>query len=301
MKNQCRFYMPWYWPFWFFVGLLYLSSFLPYRCLLALGALLGRLIKVCATTSKRTAAINLSLCFPQKSPDDRARLLTNSFKNIGIAIFEIVLSLWGSDQQLKKMTTVHNQHFSDEAIAKGKGVLLVGAHFTTLEIAGRAGTEFGDFSVVYRPHKIAFLNFLLEKLMRQHYTRTIARHDIRGVIRALKNKGIVWYSADVNAKRRNSVFAPFFGVQAATVKAVSRYARLGNAVVIPIKHYRRDDGTGYDITLLPPLKDFPCGDDVADATRINQIIEAMVREKPAQYLWQYKRFKTRPAGMEKLY
>jgi KDO2-lipid IV(A) lauroyltransferase len=93
-----------------------------------------------------------------------------------------------------------------------------------------------------------------------------------------------------------SVFVPFFGVQAATITAASRFAAANNSVVIFYSHNRNPDNSGYHFEFSPPLENYPSGDDVADASRINQLIEQAIRRYPEQYLWMHKRFKTQQAG-----
>ena len=97
------------------------------------------------------------------------------------------------------------------------------------------------------------------------------------------------------------MFAPFFGVPAYTGTGVARLARLSGASVVPGFPYRRKDGTGYDLVVGPPLDRFPSHDLTQDAARVNEIIEQAICLHPDQYLWQYKRFKTRQPGAGKLY
>ncbi len=97
------------------------------------------------------------------------------------------------------------------------------------------------------------------------------------------------------------MFVPFCGVPAYTTTALARLARLSGANVVPVFPYRRKDGTGYDLILDPSLEEFPSDDMIQDATRVNQLIEQAVRRCPEQYLWQYKRFKTRPSGERRVY
>jgi KDO2-lipid IV(A) lauroyltransferase len=152
---------------------------------------------------------------------------------------------------------------------------------------------------MYRPHKLRILNFFVERNMKKHYENAIPRYNMLRMVKTLKNKRAVWYSTDVNAGRKHSVFAPFFGVQAATTKAPVRLTKLTGCKVLTLKHFRRKDGKGYVAEVSDPLDNFPSGDAQADAARINAITEAAIRECPEQYLWQYKRFKTRPNKSDK--
>ena len=106
----------------------------------------------------------------------------------------------------------------------------------------------------------------------------------------------MWYAPDQDYGRAHSVFAPFFGIRAASVTATARLARLSDACVVPFFPRRLPAGAGYRLTLQPALSDFPTDDPVADGCRINGLIEAQVCEAPEQYLWVHRRFKTRPEG-----
>ena len=121
------------------------------------------------------------------------------------------------------------------------------------------------------------------------------KEELRATVKYLKRGGTVWYAPDQDMRGKDSVFVPFFGIQASTITATHHLARLSGAAVIPFFH-KRLDGGGYALRLEAPLDDFPTDDAVADTARVNTCIERMVREAPSQYLWVHKRFKTRPPG-----
>jgi len=118
---------------------------------------------------------------------------------------------------------------------------------------------------------------------------------------ALQKNEPVWYAYDVDAGKKRSVFAPFFGIQTASLTALSRLARLTGAAIVPIQFFRREDNSGYEIILSPALDFFPSQNWIDDAARLNACLEAAIRRKPEQYIWQYKRFKTRPEGEKRFY
>jgi KDO2-lipid IV(A) lauroyltransferase len=154
---------------------------------------------------------------------------------------------------------------------------------------------------MYKPHH----NPLFESVMRsgreRHLEGAIARKDIRAMIRTLKNNKACWYALDQDFGYVNAVFAPFMGIPAATLVATSRIAKLTGCAVVPFFCQRLKDGSGYQLKLLPELENFPSGDDLADATRTNALIEAQVRQAPDQYLWVHRRFKNRPNRDEYIY
>jgi len=115
-------------------------------------------------------------------------------------------------------------------------------------------------------------------------------------LRRIKAGNNVWYSPDQDFGRDVSVFAPFFGINAATIKLTAKIARMTGAPVMPLIFHRNPDNRTYTLEYLPALEHFPSGDEVADAAQVNAVIEAAIRRHPEQYLWLHRRFKTRPQG-----
>jgi KDO2-lipid IV(A) lauroyltransferase len=149
-------------------------------------------------------------------------------------------------------------------------------------------------------------NPVVERVMRErrlrHFGEPIRRDDVRAMVRALKRNEAVWYASDQNYKsKKNRVFAPFFGIAAATNTATSRLAQATGAAVVPFFTRRLPDGSGYVQRVDPPLADFPSGDLTTDAARLNALIEGWVKEAPEQYLWSHRRFKKRPKGGARFY
>jgi KDO2-lipid IV(A) lauroyltransferase len=136
----------------------------------------------------------------------------------------------------------------------------------------------------------------MTKARNRIFGRAIDRHDLRGVVRRIKAGNNVWYSPDQDFGRNASVFAPFFGINAATIKLTAKIARMTGAPVMPLIFHRNPDDRTYTLEYLPALQHFPSGDEVADATQVNAVIEAAIRRHPEQYLWLHRRFKTRPRG-----
>jgi len=127
------------------------------------------------------------------------------------------------------------------------------------------------------------------------------KDDIRGTVKYLRGGGTLWYAPDQDMRSKDTVFAPFFNVPAATITATHHLARMSGALVIPFFHRRLPDGEGYALRLGAPLDGFPGTDVETDTARVNACIEQMVREAPEQYLWVHKRFKTRPPGAPAIY
>ena len=187
------------------------------------------------------------------------------------------------------------------AQAQGKGVLVIGIHFSTLDLGGALHSLFFPADVVYRPHNNPLFERFMTRARSRIFGQAIDRHDLRGAVRRIKAGHTVWYSPDQDFGRDVSVFAPLFGQQAATIRLTAKLARMTGAPVVPMMFHRNPDNATYTIESLPALENFPSDDEVADATKVNQFIEQAIRKHPEQYLWLHRRFKTRPEGDSGVY
>ncbi|WP_303902559.1 LpxL/LpxP family Kdo(2)-lipid IV(A) lauroyl/palmitoleoyl acyltransferase [Thiohalomonas denitrificans] len=299
--HPIRFLSPRHWPMWLALGFLRTCVALPYRWQVKLGAGLGALLYRLLPSRRRIARTNLELAFPELDGAERERLVQRVFRSGGISIFESGLSWWGDRKRLEPLGHMEGLEHLEAAMARGNGVILLSAHITCLEIGGRLLSFHQPFQVMYKRQRNPLFEAVLKRSRERHYRRAIQRHDVRGMIRGLKEHRACWYAPDQDFGRKNAVFVPFFGVPTATVTATSRFAAITGAAVVPFFPFRREDGSGYDLTLLPALDDFPSGDDQADTARISQLIEQQVRKAPDQYLWLHRRFRTMPEGEKRVY
>ncbi len=292
---------PRYWGTWAAFGLLRLAVLLPYPWQLALGRVVGRLLFHVLGRRRRIAERNLALCFPEQAPDARDRLLRAHFASVGTALFEVALAWWACDHRVAALGRVEGLEHLDRALAAGRGVILLSAHFTMLELGARLLRLHRAFRPMYRPSRNPVSDWVMLRSRERHVEQAIDRRDVRATLRALRQNQPVWYAPDQDYGREHSVFVPFFGVPAATITATARLAGISGAAVVPFFQHRLPSGQGYLVTLEPALEGFPSGDAVADAARVNRIIEDRVRAHPEQYLWTHRRFKTRPPGEPRWY
>jgi len=274
---------------------------LPYAWLVKMGKALGRFIMRRAKKVRKITETNLRLCFPSLSDKEHSAFLLETFESIGLCIIETALAWWAPVKKIEPLIEYRGIEHLHNALAKENGLLVIGPHIACLEIVGRLCTLQLPFSVVYRKQRNAFLESITKRSLEKHYTHAIRRENLRLILRCLKNNEIVWYTPDVDPGKSNSVFAPFFGIPAASLTATSRFAKLTNAAVIPVHFARNADASGYTVTFNPPLENFPGENVEKDTHRINQIMETIIRKNPEQYIWQYKRFKTRPEGEPDFY
>ncbi len=295
---------PRYWLTWVGFGIWWLLALLPYRVQMALGRGLGRLLWHLAKSRRRTALRNLELCFPEKPEQERVTLARRNFESTALAFFETGMAWFWPRRRLEQLYTVEGLEHLQQAADEGEGVVLLAMHFTHLDLGAKLLCLSHSIDGLYRPHNNALYDFM-QRRGRERFSGegvAIAREDMRQMVRHLRRGRAVWYAPDQDyGARRPHVFVPFFGVPAATITATMQLMRMGRARLIPFTHYRREDGSGYDVKVYPPLASVPTGDDEADAATINAFVEARVRECPEQYMWVHRRFKTRPEGEKSLY
>lgn len=290
-----------YWPTWMAIAVLWCLSRLPFTWQLAIGRFIGRTFQQFAGRRRAIAAVNLSLCFPELSAGERDRILAEQFISMGIGVLEMAMSWWAPARRLKKLARVEGLQHLQDALDRDKGVILLSAHFTTLEIGGRLLALHAPFHVMYREHKNAAFDRVMKSARIRHFGKAIPRGDLRGMLRSLQHNMPVWYAPDQDYGREQSIFVPFFGIPAASITATSRLARLSGAAVVPFFQTRLPGARGYRLTLYPPLDSFPGASVEEDTQRVNDIIEARIREQPGQYLWAHRRFKNRPEGEAQVY
>ncbi|ADH85296.1 LpxL/LpxP family Kdo(2)-lipid IV(A) lauroyl/palmitoleoyl acyltransferase [Desulfurivibrio alkaliphilus] len=289
------------WLSWLGMGLFWLLIQLPTRWLQRLGRGLGLVLYTLLPGRRQIARTNLQLCFPELTDREREHLVRENFASSAMAIFEALLGWWGSDRRIAALYTVEGEENLAAARADGSGVILLGGHYTTLEISGRLfGPHVQGIYPIYKPAKNPVVERLMVQARKRYFDDLLPNTDLRGVVRQLRRGNATWYAPDQDFGRRDTVFAPFMGVPAASLVATARLAKLGRAKVLPFYSQRLPDGR-YLVRIEPALENFPSGDDVADATTVNQVIEKQVRRAPEQYLWIHQRFKTRPPGEPDLY
>lgn len=296
-----RFLAPRYWPTWLGLGVLRVLALLPFAWQIRIGTAMGRMALRFSPHRRHVTRVNLELCFPALDAAQRQAMLIKHFESLGIGMLETALSWWSAPGRLRPLTRIDGLEHLHAALANGKGVILLSAHFTTLEIGGRLLAQHAPFHVMYREHKNALFEAVMKRAREEHFEKAIERNDIRGMLRSLKNNRAVWYAPDQNYRGEHTVFVPFFGVPAATITATSRLSRMSGAAVVPFFQHRLPGAQGYALTLLPALTEFPSDDLEADTLRINQLIESQVLKAPEQYLWVHRRFKTRPTGERDVY
>ena len=294
-----NFIHPKYFLTWILILLMRVGVFVPFRLQVFFGKIIGKLIYPVMTELRKTAYSNISNCFPDKKHPQVTLLVKQHFEAIGISLFETANAYFASDKKIKKMLIIVNEQHFTEALKKEGGIILLCSHFMPLMLGSRALLIKHTIANIYRPQN----NKLFDKVMVKGYLKNgavmIKSTDTRSIIKAINNSLPIWYAPDQDLGRNNSVFAPLFGIQTATASATSRLAKNNNTRVIPYSFVRTKHG--YEMSFDKPLKNYPSGDAIKDASETNQILEKQILKNPEQYLWIHRRFKTRPEGEENFY
>jgi KDO2-lipid IV(A) lauroyltransferase len=287
-------FAPRHWPVWLGVGACMVLARLPWGLQRRLGAGVGWLALRLLPDRREAARTNLALCLPHLDEAAREALLRANFRDLGIGLFEFARAWWGDAAPMRATASIEGLDTLQRLQAEGRGVLLVSGHFMTLEMCGRLLCDHVPLAGMYRKHRSPVMEWAVLRGRLRYACAMFANSDTRAAIRHLKRGGVLWYAPDQDMRGKDTVFAPFFGIPAATITATHQFSRMTGCAVVPFFH-RRESGR-YVLRVGEPLAPFPTDDAVADTAAVNAAIEAMVREAPSQYLWLHRRFKRQPDG-----
>ncbi|HUO79535.1 MAG TPA: lysophospholipid acyltransferase family protein [Steroidobacteraceae bacterium] len=289
-----RFWSPRWWPVWIALGIVRALAALPWALQATLARALGRVAWYVARRDRRTTLINLRLAYPGLTERERRAIARRHFHSLVYSLFETGLVWFDRRGRLERLTRLEGREHLDAALAAGRGVLLVGAHFTTNEIAAAALPQTGhQFDIMYKRSGNELLNQLALRGRLSRRGRMIPNDKFAELLKVLKRGGCVLYAPDQRFDGQGSIVVPLFGVPALSNPGTTFIARATRCAVLPFFPLRLADGSGYVMSIGAPLADFPSGDGARDVARYHALIEAAVAKAPEQYLWSYKRFRPR--------
>ncbi|MFJ2973353.1 Kdo(2)-lipid IV(A) acyltransferase [Kluyvera sp. NPDC087067] len=293
---------PRYWPYWLGVGLLWLIVQLPYPVLYRMGNSLGRLALRLMKRRAQIAYRNLELCFPEKTDEERHQMVVKNFESVGMGVIETGMAWFWPTRRINRWMDASGLEHIRTVQDSGRGVLLIGIHFLTLEMGARMFGIHNPGIGVYRPNDNPVIDLMQTWGRMRSNKDMIDRKDLKGMVRALKNGEIIWYAPDHDYGPRASVFAPLFAVKdAATTSGTWMLAKMSKACVVPFVPRRKPDGKGYELIILPPECNPPLDDAETTAKWMNKVVEQCIMMAPEQYMWLHRRFKTRPEGVPSRY
>jgi Kdo2-lipid IVA lauroyltransferase/acyltransferase len=288
------FWRPRYWPTWALLGFMHVAAKLPKSWQLALGRCLGRVLRLVKKRQESVARRNIELCFRELGPAAQRELLDRHFEAVGMSFIEMAIGWFTPIDRLLERVSIHGREHLEQALAGGRGTLLVGGHFTALEV-GFAVLEAltPRASCMYRPQRHAMMDVMIRRGRYRFAKHQISRDNVRALVRTLRDGYAVGYLPDQTYLGNQSELIPFFGEPAVTNTATSKLVAISGCTMLPY-FFRRLPNGDYRVDIGPPLADFPSGSSRRDAERLFGLLEDYIRLAPEQYLWLYKKFKGRP-------
>ncbi|MGA8516517.1 MAG: lipid A biosynthesis acyltransferase [Burkholderiaceae bacterium] len=275
-------------------------AWLPLRWTRTLGWLFGWALYLLVAPRRRIVRSNLLLCFPELETSTRQGLEAKIFINFAQAWLDRGW-LWHARREtvakrLKLTGAVHEFDGSSP-------IVIFAPHFMGMDAGGIALMLNlpRQYTSIYTDQSNQVVDaWMLRGRQRFGVMRMFNRSDgVREIANSLKQGQPLYLLPDMDFGDKGAEFVPFFGVTAATVPSLSRFARLGGAKVVPV--ITRLTQTGYEVQVMPAWQNFPTADMRADTLRMNQELEGYIRSMPDQYYWVHKRFKTRPPNEPSVY
>ena len=293
---------PKYWGIWLLIGIAKIFvNILPYKALMRLAIGVGFLTKPLMKKRNQIAKINLEIAFPEKSEQEIQKLVNESYKSACMAGFESLIAWFMSDKNFNKINIDDSElaTFLESHKDTSTPTICLGFHFHTLEIAGRySGQNYAPLTLVYQKNSNPLMEYIITSSRKRYIKECFQRKKIIPIVKSLKKNISLWYAPDQDFKE-HIVFAPFFSKLCSTLTVTPWLAEKTNATVIPTYYIRKPDLSGYKLISGKPLKF--SGNAYKDAVTTNRFLEEAIKKHPEQYLWQHRRYKTRPKGEAKIY
>lgn len=295
---------PKYWPTRIGLRVLNLIALLPYDLNYQFGKMIGLLLYYFNKPMRRVSEINIQHCLKNKSPLEQKNIAKTSFMHLGCSFTDAVVLAFMRQTPLfdNMLHDIRGLAQLEKALQEGHGVLLLFPHLINMYMVGYLLLKKTKlpFSIMYHsPSNPVLKQFFHQRLC--HYCEHVfTRKDIKPLIHYLREGKLVWYAPDLDPGRKQAVFVPFLGLEAATHTATARIAKATSAKIFFIGFHRQADKT-FEVEFHPLQADFPTDNKEKDAIIINRTMEKIILKYPEQYLWQYRRFETVKEGKSSIY
>ncbi|ENM3882660.1 lauroyl-Kdo(2)-lipid IV(A) myristoyltransferase [Vibrio cholerae] len=300
---QRRFLHPRYWGTWLAVFLACLISFFPTAVKRTIARGLTKLAIQVKNKANTRARVNLTMCFPDKSQQEREEMLFNMYVTSIMFLMGFASASLRSKQWLESHTTVRGLEHVEQVLAQGENVILLVPHTWAIDIPAILLASRGlPVSAMAKSQKNLVSDWLMHKQRVQYGGRVYDRSvGIKPFIKSVRKDGYLgYYLPDEDLGREHSVFVDFFATQKATIAGLGRLSTLSKAKIIPLFAMFNTQTGCYELDFFPQLP-FPTGDEQQDARMMNECIEAYVTQRPEQYMWILRLLKTRPDSDENPY
>lgn len=245
---------------------------------------------------RATTLENLERCLPELSRGERLRLARSSLMSLGKSVGESgAVWTWSEERLVELEEEIQGQELLDAAMASHRGVLALAPHLGNWEYLSFAAQRRCRVTSLYRPPRVRELDDFMRR-RRERFGARMVPADARGIrllLEAIRQGEIGNILPDQEPLKRHGVFAPFFNVPALTMTLVGRVVRRLRPTIIVAYALRTESGK-FRVVFEPGPEGLEDLDVVRAATRLNQAIERCARRCPEQYVWSYRRFRTRP-------
>jgi KDO2-lipid IV(A) lauroyltransferase len=284
------------------LGVLFMRmlAHLPLPWVRGLGWLLGWVLYFVVVPRRRVVAANLALCFPQWTPEQRRALIPRVFVNVAQAWLDRSWLWHGDPANARKRLVLSG---AVDELKGSQPTVIFAPHFVGMDAGWTALTQQlpRAFTTIYTDQANKVVDaWILGGRRRFGTGRLFGRADgVKTIVSALREGAPLYLLPDMNFGPEESIFVSFYGVQAATVPSLSRFAKLGRAKVVPVT--TRMTAQGYEVHVGPAWEGYPSNDMAADTAQMNLRLQGYIDAMPDQYYWVHKRFKSRPEGEPSVY
>ncbi|VAW68856.1 Lipid A biosynthesis lauroyl acyltransferase [hydrothermal vent metagenome] len=296
------FLKPMYWGSWLMIAFLWFVMLLPISVQDVMANKLGDLMRRVNKKRRRISRKNIDLCFPDLPEEEKKELIRKNYRNQARSALHLGMLWWSPLCELEKRIVMKGHEHIDAALDNGRGVILMPVHCMGLEAAISSIAMRYFSSGIFKPLKNKLIDWFVAKGRLRHggysYTREAG---LRPIIKDARAGSVIIYLSDEDLGIDRSLFAPFFGVDKASVPVLGRLAKSCRADVFPSMTCYDEKTHQYVVHILPALKGFPLGDDYQDTLAMNQALEEAIQICPSEYFWILKLFKTRQNGEARFY
>lgn len=295
---QWGFLHPKYWLTWIAVFFAFLISLLPHQFRDWLAKIIAKKVMTLDNRANKRSNKNLSLCFPQKSKEERESILFSTYRtgiNYILAFASISLL---SKEKLDKKTHIIGMEHLQKHIDNKENIILLVPHSWAVDLPAILLASKGlPITTIMKEQKNPIYNWLIHKQRMQYGGRIYERDaGIKPFLKSIKEGFLGYYLPDEDHGPEQSVFAPFFATEKATLTVIGKLARMTKGKMVPIMAGFDANSGQFLVEVYPALEDFPTKDDMQDATKVNDQITDMFTKYPEQYMWILNLVKSRRDG-----
>ncbi|MGF1699876.1 lauroyl-Kdo(2)-lipid IV(A) myristoyltransferase [Photobacterium makurazakiensis] len=294
---------PKYWGTWLAVCFASLLCLLPPKARHSIATLFAKKALKLKNKANQRARVNLAMCFPDKTEQEREAMLLDSYVTAGSFLMGFASLSVRNKTWLENNTVVRGEEHLITLKERGENAILLVPHTWAIDIPAVLLASQGlPVSAMAKKQKNEVSDWLMHKQRVQYGGRVYERSGgIKPFIKSVREGYLGYYLPDEDLGPEHSVFVDFFATTKATISGLGRLAKLSRAKIVPLYAIYNSETGNYEIDIYPPLSPFPMETEEQDARMMNQCIEQYVTERPEQYMWILRLLKTRPQGGENPY